>query len=111
MSELNASRMAEEVGFEPTVRFPGTAVFKTAAFNHSATPPVPRVVRDQRLAQQSILRQVDWRGGARYAQRMAPRPLDSEIDRLYQLPLDEFTSARNALAKTSGSDAARIARS
>ncbi len=39
---------------------------------------------------------------------MAPRALDSEIDRLYQLPLDEFTSARNALAKTAGSDAARI---
>jgi hypothetical protein len=30
--------MAEEVGFEPTVPF-GTTVFKTAAFNHSATPP------------------------------------------------------------------------
>ena len=25
--------------------------------------------------------------------------LDTEIDRLYQLPLDEFTAARNALAK------------
>ena len=32
------NRMAEGVGFEPTVPF-GTAVFKTAAFNHSATPP------------------------------------------------------------------------
>ncbi len=30
--------MAEEVGFEPTVPR-GTTVFKTAAFNHSATPP------------------------------------------------------------------------
>lgn len=30
--------MAEEVGFEPTVRC-RTTVFKTAAFNHSATPP------------------------------------------------------------------------
>ena len=39
---------------------------------------------------------------------MGPRALDSEIDRLYQLPLDEFTSARNALAKTAGPDAARI---
>jgi hypothetical protein len=39
---------------------------------------------------------------------MAPRALESEIDRLYQLPLDEFTSARNALAKTAGGDAARV---
>ena len=30
--------MAEEVGFEPTVPL-STTVFKTAAFNHSATPP------------------------------------------------------------------------
>src|SRR5437879_502657 len=29
---------AEEKGFEPLVPF-GTAVFKTAAFDHSATPP------------------------------------------------------------------------
>src|SRR5215831_3302075 len=32
---------------------------------------------------------------------------DAEIDRLYQLPLDEFTSARNALAK-GGKDTAAI---
>ena len=31
--------MAEEVGFEPTVPC-GTTVFKTAAFDHSATPPI-----------------------------------------------------------------------
>ena len=31
-------KMAEEVGFEPTVRC-RTTVFKTAAFNRSATPP------------------------------------------------------------------------
>ena len=31
-------KMAEEVGFEPTVPC-GTTVFKTAAFDHSATPP------------------------------------------------------------------------
>ena len=30
--------MAEVVGFEPTVPC-GTTVFKTAAFDHSATPP------------------------------------------------------------------------
>ena len=30
--------LAEAVGFEPTVPR-GTTVFKTAAFNHSATPP------------------------------------------------------------------------
>jgi hypothetical protein len=39
---------------------------------------------------------------------MASRTLDAEIDRLYQLPLDEFTSARNALAKGAGSEASRI---
>ena len=35
-------------------------------------------------------------------------PLDHEIDRLYQLPLAEFTSARAALAKRRGPDAAAI---
>jgi len=33
---------------------------------------------------------------------MAKQPLDDQIDHLYQLPLDEFTAARNALAKDSG---------
>src|SRR5262245_36577727 len=33
---------------------------------------------------------------------------DSPVDRLYQLPLSEFVSARNALAKESGADAAGI---
>ena len=33
---------------------------------------------------------------------MAKQPLDDKIDHLYQLPLDEFTAARNALAKDSG---------
>jgi hypothetical protein len=37
---------------------------------------------------------------------MAPNPLDARIDQLYQLPLDEFTAARNALAKESGGTAA-----
>ena len=36
---------------------------------------------------------------------MAARPLDAQIDGLYQLPLDEFTAARNALAKASGAAA------
>jgi len=39
---------------------------------------------------------------------MAPRRLETEIDRLYQLPLDEFTSARNILARTAGADAAEV---
>ena len=39
---------------------------------------------------------------------MAPRALEGEIDRLYQLPLEEFTPARNALARTAGADAARV---
>jgi hypothetical protein len=39
---------------------------------------------------------------------MASRTLDREIDRLYQLPLDEFTSGRNTLAKGAGAEASRI---
>ena len=39
---------------------------------------------------------------------MPARAPDQEIDRLYQLPLDEFTPARNALARTAGADAARV---
>jgi hypothetical protein len=35
---------------------------------------------------------------------MAPPRLDAEIDRLYQLPLDEFTAARNLLAKQGGAE-------
>lgn len=42
--------------------------------------------------------------------RMAPRRIEAEIDRLYQLPPDDFTAARNALAKTAGADAAAIRR-
>jgi hypothetical protein len=41
---------------------------------------------------------------------MAARKTDADIDRLYQLPLDEFTSARNALAKEAGADGAEIRR-
>jgi hypothetical protein len=36
------------------------------------------------------------------------RPPDDEIDRLYQLPLGEFTSARDALARRSGDDGPAI---
>jgi hypothetical protein len=39
---------------------------------------------------------------------MGSKGIEAEIDRLYQLPLDEFTPARNALAKKAGSEAARI---
>ena|GEM_PF-2133231 len=34
----SAKKLAEAVGFEPTEPC-GSTVFKTAAFNHSATPP------------------------------------------------------------------------
>ena len=34
--------------------------------------------------------------------------LDAEIDQLYQLPPDQFTAARNALAKTAGDKAAMV---
>ena len=33
---------------------------------------------------------------------MARDTLESQIDKLYQIPLDEFTPARNALAKETG---------
>jgi hypothetical protein len=36
------------------------------------------------------------------------RPLDEAIDHLYQLPLEEFTAARNTLAKDAGPRAAEI---
>jgi hypothetical protein len=39
---------------------------------------------------------------------MPQRTLDAEIDRLYQLPLEEFTAARNALAKEAGSAGSEI---
>jgi len=39
---------------------------------------------------------------------MPSRTLDAEIDRLYQLPLEEFTSARNALAKQAGREGTRV---
>ena len=39
---------------------------------------------------------------------MPARRNESDIDRLYQLPLDEFTAARNALARNAGADAASI---
>lgn len=39
---------------------------------------------------------------------MAPRRLETDIDQLYQLPLEEFTSARNMLARTAGADAADV---
>jgi hypothetical protein len=41
---------------------------------------------------------------------MTPRPIDTEIDRLYQLPPDEFTAARNALAKEAGAEGADVRR-
>ncbi len=39
---------------------------------------------------------------------LASRRLEAEIDRLYQLPPEAFTSARNALAKTAGAEAAAV---
>src|SRR5688500_7450960 len=42
-----------------------------------------------------------------YAEGMAAS-LDDRIDQLYQLPLDEFTAARNALAKDAGDRAAEV---
>jgi hypothetical protein len=39
---------------------------------------------------------------------MAGASLDDRIDQLYQLPLDEFTASRNALAKEAGPRAAEV---
>src|SRR5215210_4841946 len=39
---------------------------------------------------------------------MAKSPDVAEIDRLFHLPLDEFTAARNALAKAAGKNGAAI---
>lgn len=39
---------------------------------------------------------------------MAKVALDEQIDRLYRLPLEEFTAARNALAKDAGDRAAEV---
>lgn len=39
---------------------------------------------------------------------MAARSHDRDIDRLFQLPLDEFTAARNTLAKEAGAGGAAI---
>src|SRR5262245_33009385 len=39
---------------------------------------------------------------------MAPRRLETEIDQLYQLPLGEFTAARNSLARIAGADASEV---
>ena len=39
---------------------------------------------------------------------MAKADLDNQIDQLYQLPLDEFTTARNALAKDAGDRAGEV---
>jgi len=39
---------------------------------------------------------------------MASRRLDAGIDNLYQLPLSDFTAARNALAKDAGAEGAEI---
>jgi hypothetical protein len=41
---------------------------------------------------------------------MPARTLDAEIDRLYQLPLDEFTAARNLLAKQGGAEVKSLAK-
>lgn len=41
---------------------------------------------------------------------MPPQPHDDRIDALYQLPLEEFTPARNALAKDAGKGAPEVKR-
>jgi hypothetical protein len=43
-----------------------------------------------------------------YSEGMAGSSLDDRIDQLYQLPLEEFTASRNALAKDAGARAAEV---
>jgi hypothetical protein len=43
--ELIYFYFAEAGGFEPPVPLTGTPVFKTGAFNHSATPPFISYIR------------------------------------------------------------------
>lgn len=46
--QISFGRMAEEVGFEPTGRF-RPSVFRTAALNHSATPPFEVTICDFKI--------------------------------------------------------------
>lgn len=48
------------------------------------------------------------RGGCEKINAMAKADFDARIDQLYQLPLDEFTAARNALARDAGDRAAEV---
>ena len=57
---LPLSIMAEEVGFEPTEPL-DSAVFKTAAFDHSATPPIDQKSHNTRLGIGSQFSQSDPR--------------------------------------------------
>lgn len=49
-----------------------------------------------------------WAGPSCAGTHLMPADIDTEIDRLYQLPAGEFTAARNALAKTAGKNAADV---
>ena len=54
--------MAEREGFEPPIPF-GTTVFKTAAIDHSATPPMRLIVRagSPRPNKRTQANRDDWR--------------------------------------------------
>ena len=67
-------------------------------------PPLARALERQ-------ARSTSWtvgHGSQLYFAPMASRGLDAGIDNLYQLPLGEFTAARNALAKEAGAKGAEI---
>ena len=66
-------------------------------------PPLARALERQ-------ARSTPWtvgHGSQLYFAPMASRRLDAGIDNLYQLPLGEFTAARNALAKEAGARGGR----
>jgi hypothetical protein len=79
----------------------------------SVAPQRQRPVDDPPLARalEREARSTAWtvgHGRPLYFAPMASRRLDSGIDNLYQLPLAEFTAARNALAKEAGAEGAEI---
>src|SRR3954451_19713893 len=77
----------------------------------SPAPTTRRSARSGRTASSGIRGWYDGANAGAHAWRMldsmASKGLEQEIERLYQLPLEEFTPARNALAKGS-TEAARI---
>src|SRR5215467_583167 len=77
---------------------------KAGSFHHSSSSKIgPRIDRANEVTSTARAGPPDVS-----CRDMPARLLDAEIDRLYQLPLDEFTAARNVLAKQAGGEAGRV---